>query len=313
MSELLVNRYQFKFKVLTPMHLNFYSGSMLRGAFGHALRYVSCMTKMPECKPCPLYRTCPYPLVFETPPPLAHELQNFSQIPSPYVIEPPPLGAKDYQEGEVLTFSMVLIGQAIQQLPLVIYAWQRALDRGVGKMRSRAELIEVVSEPNQGNEQSIYRPEYDETITPHTPKLLAPVTITDQIELSFITPLRIQKQGKTLSHQMTARDLMMSLVRRYFLLAEFHTESYQAPNYRELSMQAESLQINTQLRWRDWTRYSNRQHQAMSLGGVLGKIVLKGDLAPFSKILNIGQWIHAGNKTSFGMGGYSFATKDSSF
>jgi hypothetical protein len=310
MSELLVNRYQFKFKVLTPMHLNFYSGSMLRGAFGHALRYVSCMTKMSECKPCPLYRTCPYPLVFETPPPITHELQNFSQIPSPYVIEPPPLGAKDYQEGEILTFSMVLIGGAIQQLPLVIYAWQRALDRGVGKMRSRAELIEVVSEPGQDNEQSIYMPEYDETIAPHTPKRLDQLEIDNQIELSFVTPLRIQKQGKTVSHRMTARDLMMSLVRRYFLLAEFHTETYQAPNFRELSEAAESLQIKTDLRWCDWTRYSSRQHQAMSLGGVLGQVTLEGSLTPFSQILNVGQWIHAGNKTSFGMGGYTLISTD---
>jgi hypothetical protein len=39
------------------------------------------------------------------------------------VIEPPPLGSRDYRPGETLEFSMVLIGRAIEQLPLVIYAW----------------------------------------------------------------------------------------------------------------------------------------------------------------------------------------------
>jgi hypothetical protein len=73
-----------------------------------------------------------------------HSLQNFSQIPNPYLIEPPPLGSKVYQAGEVLSFSMVLIGQAIAQLPLIIFAWQRAFALGIGKFNSTAQLSHVV-------------------------------------------------------------------------------------------------------------------------------------------------------------------------
>jgi hypothetical protein len=76
MNSLAVARYQFNFEVQNTLHLNFYSGSMLRGVFGHALRHLACMTKMADCKQCQLYRTCPYPEIFETPPPENHSLQD---------------------------------------------------------------------------------------------------------------------------------------------------------------------------------------------------------------------------------------------
>lgn len=41
-------------------------GSMLRGAFGHALRELACITDLPDCKQCPLNQTCQYTRIFET-------------------------------------------------------------------------------------------------------------------------------------------------------------------------------------------------------------------------------------------------------
>ncbi|MGR9012488.1 MAG: CRISPR system precrRNA processing endoribonuclease RAMP protein Cas6, partial [Gammaproteobacteria bacterium] len=119
------------------------------------------------------------------------------------------------------------------------------------------------------------------------------------------TPLRIQKQGKILSHDMTGRDFIMSLVRRYYLLEEFHTDCYQAPDFSGLADLAQAIGCETHFSWCNWARYSNRQQQKMVLGGVLGKINLSGQLQPFLPIIHLGQWLHAGNKTTFGMGLYS--------
>jgi len=81
------------------------------------------MTKLEDCKGCPLYRTCPYTNIFETPAPTEHELQKFSQVPNGYIIEPPAWGERLYAEGEKLTFSLVLFGRLIDQLPLIAFAF----------------------------------------------------------------------------------------------------------------------------------------------------------------------------------------------
>ncbi|MDF1584347.1 MAG: CRISPR system precrRNA processing endoribonuclease RAMP protein Cas6 [Methyloprofundus sp.] len=313
MMNLPVNRYQFNFAVETPLHLNFYSGSMLRGAFGHALRHISCMTKIADCKTCPLYRTCPYPAIFETPPPENHSLQLFSDIPPPYVIEPPALGSKDYLPGDILSFSMVLIGKAIEQLPLIIYAWQRALTQGLGKSRSRARLIDVTLILNQTGASKpivIYSAQEGASVINHQhlankDRLEYHDALPQSLTLSIKTPLRIQKKGQLLAHDMSGRDFIMSLVRRYYLLEEFHYADYQAPDFSALAELAQAVSCETQFRWCDWARYSNRQQQKMILGGVLGKIKLSGQLQPFLPLIQLGQWLHAGNKTTFGMGLYT--------
>jgi hypothetical protein len=314
MMNLPANRYQFNFAVETPLHLNFYSGSMLRGAFGHALRQLSCMTKMADCKTCPLYRTCPYPAIFETPPPENHGLQAFTEIPAPYIIEPPALGSKDYQPGDILSFSMVLIGRAIQQLPLIIYAWQRALARGLGKQQSRASLLDVSLVLNQtptkaGERVVIYTAREGASVINHDHLINKDGFESDNtpqsMTLNIKTPLRIQKKGQTLSHAMSGRDFIMALVRRYYLLEEFHTTHYQAPDFAALAERARAVTAETRFRWCDWARYSNRQQQKMVLGGVLGELELSGQLRPFLPVIHIGQWLHAGNKTTFGMGLYT--------
>ena len=294
-------RFQFNFQVETPLHLNFYSGSMLRGAFGHALRHLSCMTKMPDCKTCMLYRSCPYPLVFEHPP-QASQFQKFDNIPNPYIIEPPPLGNKIYQVGEVLSFNMVLMGQAMAQLPLSIFAWQRALQQGLGKERSRARLLNVVVEPNQPHAQAVYNALEGNAVQAYQASVPPMLAQTDSLTLQFVTPLRIQKQGTILSREMTARDVLGALLRRYFLLLEFHGEDYHAPDFAALIAQAQQVACEVDLRWCDWQRYSDRQQQAMNLGGVLGRVVLRGDLSAFLQMLQAGQWLHIGKETTFGMG-----------
>jgi len=82
-------RYRLDWVVTRPIRLPDYAGSMLRGAFGHALRNIGCITREQDCTTCPLRRDCPYTLLFEPVPPEHHALQDFSRIPVPYIIEPP--------------------------------------------------------------------------------------------------------------------------------------------------------------------------------------------------------------------------------
>ncbi len=310
MTNLAIARYQFNFAVNSPLHLNFYSGSLLRGVFGHALRRVSCMTKMKACPACPLYRTCPYTTVFEMPPPEQHHLQNFSQIPNPYLIEPPPLGRKTYQVGDVLSFSLILIGPAIAQLPLLIFAWQQAFALGVGKTNSTACLINVVLMTATESPKVIYDAQIDSPVHAHEAFMLPRLADQHSVTLQFNTPLQIQKQGKVLAAEMSAKDFLMALIRRYYLLYEFYGRDYQAPNFRQLAEHAQTITSTNDFKWNQWQRYSNRQQQAMRIDGVLGSLSLTGQLSDFLPMLQAGQWLHVGHKTTFGMGQYTLHTHD---
>ena len=57
--------------------------------------------------------------------------------------------------------------------------------------------------------------------------------------------------------------------------------------------------------WKDWTRFSSRQKQEMTLGGVIREWSLRGDLVPFLPWLWLGQWLHVGKNATMGMGKYS--------
>jgi CRISPR/Cas system endoribonuclease Cas6 (RAMP superfamily) len=71
---------------------------------------------------------------------------------------------------------------------------------------------------------------------------------------------------------------------------------------------AETLDDTRDLHWHDWTRYSSRQQQEMTLGGALGRWTLRGSadtLAALWPWLWLGQWLHVGKNATMGMGGYT--------
>ncbi|MEF8712438.1 MAG: CRISPR system precrRNA processing endoribonuclease RAMP protein Cas6 [Accumulibacter sp.] len=303
-----VARYRFEFQVRQTIRLPDYAGSMLRGAFGHALRQLACMTRQKECAGCPLLATCPYPAIFAPPAPPAHRLQKFSQIPAPYVIEPSDWGCRVLAAGETLIFHQVLIGRALQELPLILLTWRRALARGIGAGDGTADLVRVVHCSERGD-QEIHRPEVG-TIATHD-QGIALVRESDDSRIStatlrFETPLRLQQNGRALPpDRLQARTLLMALARRANLLAEFYSPSALVDDFATLRATCADIREDQNLRWLDWTRYSSRQQQKMSLGGVVGTWRLEGPLAPFAPLLQLGEWLHVGKETVFGLGRYT--------
>ncbi len=305
-------RYRFEWRATSPLSMPDYAGSMLRGAFGHALRQLACMTKQKECDGCPLTASCPYPAIFAPVPPAAHALQKFSQIPVPYIIEPPEWGASQLAEGELFSFHMVLIGRTMKELPLIVLAWRRALARGVGPGDGTAELLRVLH-CGHARETEIHNPESG-TINPHPQEItFNPAGATpERVSLEFSTPLRLQRNGSALApHKLDARTLLMALVRRTNLLSEFHAAGPLVEDFPPLLQACSAVEDEKYLVWRDWTRFSSRQQQKMALGGVVGHWRLSGDLAPFMPFLHLGQWLHVGKEAAFGLGKYQLSSQAS--
>jgi hypothetical protein len=317
-THLPIARYRFSARVVDALALPPYAGSLLRGQFGAALRQLACMTRQPSCGGCPLRDTCPYPRIFEAPAPPEHTLQRFSAIPNAYVLEPPlPATEKEnakapqvLEPGQMLTFHMVLTGNALAQLPLIIVAWQRALRQGLTKSRSRAELTDVHWADANGDPHPVWHATQPQ-LQAHAASLQVPPlsTAARGLVLHIHTPLRLQHQGHPLRpQQLSPRALISAVARRAALVLEFHAAQAQwGQQVPATAALAEQLTDQRALHWFDWKRYSSRQQQEMTLGGVVGQWQLLGPteaLASAWPWLWLGQWLHVGKNASFGLGGY---------
>lgn len=307
-------RYRFTAVFEADLVLPDYAGALLRSCFGAALRETICSTGQSDCKACPLYRSCAYPALFETPPRPTQFEQRFSQVPNPYVIEPPPIGCTQLPAGQALNFHMVLIGLgALSQLPLVVQAWKRALRQGIGQARVRGSLQAV----SHVDADRTHTPAFDLTearVLPHAATHMLPVEQPrplERLQLRINTPLRLQNNGRPLRPQeLSPRTLISQLLRRVNLLLDLHMGIRPAPfDASALLTVAAALQDDrSQLHWKDWVRYSARQGQEMNLGGVLGCWTLHGELAPLLPWLTLGQWLHLGKNATMGLGHYGLTT-----
>lgn len=300
-ATLPIARLHLTVRTQAPLNLPPYAGSMLRGAFGHALLALAPLPHA-DGKPCALHATCPYCQVFAPPALPAHGLQKFSQMPAPFVIEPPTSGARRLAPGETFSFSLVLMGKALQHLPALLLAWERALRTGLGVQQSRCTLTEIHSE--NGLQRTPVKREQLSFLQNTVPPVRA---LGERATLHLLSPLRLQQQGKPVrAPDINARTLLVTLARRWQLLLDVHLgTSAPQQDFAQLAAQAAAIALRgEQLQWFDWGRFSQHQHQEMKLGGLMGQLHLQGELAPFAELLHLGQWLHVGKNASFGLGGY---------
>lgn len=286
-------RFQVTLRALSPARLAAYQGSMLRGAFGHALRKTVCSFG-PEapCAPCVLRRECPYPRVFETPiveAPAAGFLDGVSTAPRPYVFEPGG-SATSLAPGALLPFDLLLFGGAIELQRYALAAIERMAGVGLGAaVGGRMGTFEVAEVVGGG---------------PGSPLPNDPLPGDGlRIRLRFTTAARLLEK-KRLVPPDRPRQLAFAFVRRVLDLATFHMPGSAVDwTFKPLLEQAGRLRVvESDLAFHDGERYSQRQQAHTPLGGFLGSIVLEGDLAPLAPLLRAAEVVHFGKGTVFGLG-----------
>lgn len=309
MHNLYFARLQFDIKLSSSFKSPNYAGSMLRGAFGHALKKIACVSKMESCKNCPLKSDCAYPIIFSPehlPQPTNIKVANTS---TPYVIEPLSIYNQPLKPGDLFSFNMVLLKPAIDNINFIIMAWKLALQTGLSKQEAKGLLVDIKLEQNDSSFTSIYDSTNNvvdlKTLLNHEPtKQTFPQKI-NSIEIQLISHLRIQIKNKPISsHQFSADSFLINLIRRIELLKDYYSTDNIKPDFKALKEQSENIKISKHLYWKDWERYSNRQKQSMKLGGLRGYFTLTGDLDPFIEYLYLGQWLHVGKNAVFGLGQY---------
>lgn len=292
-----------------------YKGSTIRGAFGHAFRRVACPFR--ACPPCLVPKTCPYTYVFETPPrDMSGLFARSSAIPHPFILELPMDGRTEFDLGDRMTFGLVLVGKAIDFIPYFVVALREMGRAGLGRGRVRWHLHKIEDRVPGGRRLLYDGATEDERLvcsaTIHRGLEGNAVAdgITRQVNLRFETPTRLRFSGH-LTGKPEFHVLVRNLLRRLSALAIYHCDFGLEVDHKDLIRKAEAIATSREdLKWVDWERYSSRQNSRMTLGGFLGVVTFEGDLEPFTHFLRLGEIVHLGKGTAFGLGKYTIADRE---
>jgi hypothetical protein len=303
-----IARIRFLLTAQAPIALPSYAGSAWRGLLGHGLRRLVCVTRQPTCDGCMLRYTCLYSTFFETPRPPSLPERRYQALPHPFVLEPEITSARDIPEGGALHLGVTLIGPAIEHAPYLIHALNLAGQRGLGRGGGGFAVAAVEREEVLGSERwdQVYAVERGEYARRETPPPVIP-NAPAAVHLRLLTPLRIKRHGRFVgAREFTSGVLLRNLYARLAVLAALYAGAPDHFAWQPVGEQAERVHLaGSHLRWYEWTRFSSRQNTRMQMGGLLGELELAGPaLATFWPALWLGQWVHVGKGTSFGLGGY---------
>ncbi|MGH8563142.1 MAG: CRISPR system precrRNA processing endoribonuclease RAMP protein Cas6 [Gammaproteobacteria bacterium] len=305
-----LGRYRFAFRAVDELRLPRFPGSAWRGVFGHALKRAVCVTGLPTCPDCLLYRSCAYPYVFETPPPPGtQKMRKYPAAPHPFVLDleedggATPVGASH-------TLGLTLIGRGNAYLPPIVFALTQAGEQGLGSRRARLALESIAQETALSGEwRNIHRTGGGlNALPPFVPQTPA---VPESLRINFRTPLRIKRDDRPASAEdLTFGMFFSNLLRRISLLSYFHSDTQLEADFAGLTASAREVSLtDAALFWRDGARYSSRQSRETPMGGLLGEIALAGaGLDPFWPYLWLGQYVHAGAATSMGLGRYAISS-----
>ena len=299
MIQLPIYTCKIAFTAKNPEKLPHLPFSTFRGAFGRALRSISCVLKgTKECRKCPLKESCAYGYLFETPRPhWAQKLRKYPYVPHPFVFSLPyPLKGKSE-----FTVTFTLFGEAVKFTPYVIMAIQTMGSNGIGKDRCKLH-INSIQDASSGRELlksgEIFYPE----------ELKAPnIKYKNSIELTFETPTTLRFNRRYIKpSELEFHILIRNLLRRLSALSYFHTGKELQLDFKRIIELSQEVKItHKNLHTIKTSRYSKRQKTKYKMEGFIGQVKFEGELSEFSEILWIGQHTHVGKYTSFGFGKYT--------
>ena len=127
--------------------------------------------------------------------------------------------------------------------------------------------------------------------------------------LNYLTPTRITYDGQ-LHSAPDFHVIIRSLLRRLSILCYFHCGEELHLDFKGIIERAKQIEMGDKdVRWHDWERYSARQDTRMKLGGFIGRVNYQGDLTEFLPLIKLGERVHVGKATGFGLGRYQIETE----
>jgi len=197
----------------------------------------------------------------------------------------------------------------VDYLPYFVYSFHELGKIGIGRNKGKFSLQKVTSKRLQGNEEVPIYNEEARVLNASNPPFTWPEIVEqdppERVRISFLTPTRIKYRNR-LTKDAEFHVFFRNLLRRISLLSYFHC-GYRLNDsgFKELIERAKGIRATAHaLYWNDWERWSNRQGTRMKLGGFMGEVLYEGDLRPFWPYIRLGEYVHVGKGSSFGLGRY---------
>ncbi len=280
-----------------------YLGSTWRGMIGWELQRLICpFHHKPECKSCSIQDHCPYYMLFEK----ETVLSGIRDAPRGYILYPPICPEAD----QVL--EITLIGQCARCLPVVMTGVIEGGARGLGSERVRYDINELWEYLPGGHRRALSSGA-DAISDASGPFPLSDwlderhydVCQPDAFQAFFLTPLRLRKHGRYMDQMNWPFFFSTIACRLEAMNCLFHTgAALGKETYLQLRPCFEAMsEFSAQLKWIDYSRFSNRQQRKLLMGGLVGDVCA---LEPLPD--NLRCWwraaslLHVGKGASMGLG-----------
>lgn len=264
--------HKIEVKIKTKHKASYFTGSMLRGAMGYALKKVTCINPSYRCEGCFAQSSCLYYNFYE---------QSNSFHKYRFNIE---LGSGKFD------FGLYLFGDACDGLPYLLSALEMTLTQiGLTKNEYKFKEIEVCL-----NGESIYENGAFKSLD-ILPKQFQVDSFCPNVKIKLLTPLRIKKNNKFLRDDVAIEDILRSIYQReqeIFYGEKVFKLDYEPKIETELKL----------LKHEELVRKSNRQRQKMNMDGVVGEIAVMGLDERSYRLLKLGEVIGVGKQTVMGLG-----------
>jgi hypothetical protein len=274
---------QFKHNVRLPE----YKGSMLHGWFGQALKS---------------HNSTAYQVLFA--------INDSQSHPKPYLICPNEDHKQDLKKGEILSFELSLLGDAVALADDVIDALRYCKRYGFGEDRHDMEITSIASVTPFGLRAGIHIYSLNDWIV-HS-GFDARNDDNKEIALHFLTPTLLKKRSennRALSikeDELSLFDISNAVLRRLTQLSSFWLVDDQQLISAVYDQRPTVFDCETDrhLHFEDWQRHSIKHNKKLPFGGLKGQISFYGKVNHLIPLLKVGEILHIGSKTTFGLGKY---------
>ncbi|ELV7509163.1 CRISPR system precrRNA processing endoribonuclease RAMP protein Cas6 [Aeromonas veronii] len=224
------------------------------------------------------------------------------QQPKPYQIQTDGNRQELWQQDDIVSFDLVLLGAACQAAEQLVACLGRSPCLPLGAQKIPVTIHSIATVTPFGLHPSIHIGQLYHWLQPQ------PVSIWHEVALQLESPLRMKYQGNIVKKiPLPLPFLLEQIARRLALLTHYWVdESEHLLSTIPLAIPSlgEYQQQGTCVRFEDWQRFSVRQGEQLPFGGLIGQLCYQGDIAPAIPWLQIGQQLQVGGKTTFGLGCY---------
>jgi len=325
LSRLSLLSLRFSLEVLTPARLPPYKGNLLRQALLWHLGPLWCRNPGRCRDGCAQPETCLFGRLIEPLPndTWTEKMQRLmgATPPPAYVLWDMQDRRRAYQSGDTLSFELTLIGEtAIRQQPAFVAAVLVAGERGLGRGRLKAHLMQVealtgpdaVPQPFmvdgawQGALPDTAKLSYQDGVTWAEAQI--PEEAITKLHIRYLNPLKIKVRGNVMRTP-DFSAVMRAVVRRLRILSQVHgAGEWPRDAWGPLLDLAETVRLeHHETMWLYSERHSRRG--TMPLEGLVGQAEYTSgrDLRSLLPALWLGQWVHIGKAAVWGNGRYEVA------